>query len=332
MREFLEEVESGRAVPGSGITLEEYIELWSAAREASGNYSPRTIKNERDKLEGVLLHLGRRKIGRVSAKDVEAAYARLRAGESVSGRPLSGKTLNNIHKSLVTVLKAAERDGLAKAGTAAAIAAPRPDSRERSPLSPAEIASVISKVDPRKSMHLVVSLCALAGLRRSEACALTWRDWDGSGVSVDKSLGEDGRAMPTKSASGSRYVPCPDQLNAILREAVRFQKLAFGDGWREASPIASNDGAFYRPHSASHWWRVHRESDFGVSCTLHDLRHSYVTMLAEAGIHPKTMQSLAGHASPDITLAVYTHVKDRQKREAADSLANLIESENNDLP
>lgn len=331
LREFVEEVESGRAVPRSGTTLREYVGAWCEARRASGNYSPRTVRNERDKLEGILLHLGGSRLGRLSPKDVEAAYARLRAGESVSGRPLSGKTLNNIHKSLTTVLKAAERDGLVKAGTAAAISAPKPDSRERPALSPAEVSSVVSRIDPSKSMHLAVALCVLAGLRRSEALALTWADWDGSGVSVDKSLGDGGETMPTKSAAGRRYVPCPDQLNAILRRAMGFQRLAFGDGWRDSLPVAGNDGAFYRPHSASHWWRVHREGDFGVSCTLHDLRHSYITMLAEAGVHPKTMQILAGHASPELTLSVYTHVQDRQRKEAAESLGSLLESEKGGL-
>lgn len=69
---------------------------------------------------------------------------------------------------------------------------------------------------------------------------------------------------------------------------------------------------------ASTWWKRDRAA-FGLDgWCLHELRHSYLSMLAEQGVHPKVMQELAGHANAQITMDIYTHVNMDQKREAAD--------------
>jgi integrase len=41
---------------------------------------------------------------------------------------------------------------------------------------------------------------------------------------------------------------------------------------------------------------------------LHDLRHTFATILLMAGKHPKYVQELLGHASISITLDTYSHV------------------------
>ncbi len=40
----------------------------------------------------------------------------------------------------------------------------------------------------------------------------------------------------------------------------------------------------------------------------HALRHTYATRLFEAGVPPKTVQSLMGHYDISITMDIYTHV------------------------
>lgn len=59
---------------------------------------------------------------------------------------------------------------------------------------------------------------------------------------------------------------------------------------------------------------------------LHELRHSYLSMLAQEGVHTKVMQELAGHASAQITMDIYTHVNMDQKRKAADAVEGAFQS------
>ena len=41
---------------------------------------------------------------------------------------------------------------------------------------------------------------------------------------------------------------------------------------------------------------------------IHDLRHSYATILLAAGEHPKVVQETLGHSSVQLTLDTYSHL------------------------
>ena len=50
--------------------------------------------------------------------------------------------------------------------------------------------------------------------------------------------------------------------------------------------------------------------------SMHTLRHTFATRCIEAGMQPKTLQEILGHAKIDITMNVYVHVmEDRKNRE-----------------
>ena len=53
----------------------------------------------------------------------------------------------------------------------------------------------------------------------------------------------------------------------------------------------------------------------GVSCRLHDLRHTFCTRLAEAGVPESTMLALMGHMSRAM-LERYSHIRMAAKRDA----------------
>lgn len=52
----------------------------------------------------------------------------------------------------------------------------------------------------------------------------------------------------------------------------------------------------------------------------HALRHSYITLIARATKNPKLTQEFARHASPVLTLAIYTHVEEADRAAAMDAL------------
>lgn len=58
----------------------------------------------------------------------------------------------------------------------------------------------------------------------------------------------------------------------------------------------------------------------GVSCRLHDLRHTFCTRLAEAGVPESTMLALMGHMSRAM-LERYSHIRMAAKREAVEALS-----------
>jgi integrase len=56
----------------------------------------------------------------------------------------------------------------------------------------------------------------------------------------------------------------------------------------------------------------------------HDLRHSAVSILTAAGVHPKTVQLFARHAQIATTMDVYSHLGERAIQEASAALASAL--------
>ena len=54
------------------------------------------------------------------------------------------------------------------------------------------------------------------------------------------------------------------------------------------------------------------------------LRHGFATAALERGVDFKTVSELMGHASPSMVLAVYAHVSDVRKREAATRIGETL--------
>ena len=65
----------------------------------------------------------------------------------------------------------------------------------------------------------------------------------------------------------------------------------------------------------------------GEPCRFHDLRHSHVALIIEAGEHPKTIVARLGHTSVRTVLDVYGHLFEgiaRQQHNAATPSSHRI--------
>ena len=56
------------------------------------------------------------------------------------------------------------------------------------------------------------------------------------------------------------------------------------------------------------------------SFTAHQLRHTYATILFDAGVDVKSAQRFLGHADIEVTLEIYTHLSSYKVEKAVDSL------------
>ncbi|MGI6631817.1 MAG: tyrosine-type recombinase/integrase [Bacillota bacterium] len=56
----------------------------------------------------------------------------------------------------------------------------------------------------------------------------------------------------------------------------------------------------------------------------HDARHTFATMLLEAGEDSKIVQELLGHSAISVTLDIYSHVGIGLKRSAVDRLSGFL--------
>ena len=61
-----------------------------------------------------------------------------------------------------------------------------------------------------------------------------------------------------------------------------------------------------------------------VNIRCHDFRHTYCTMLYEAGIDLKTAQRWMGHADEKMILHIYAHLTDRQEQKSVEKLRAFL--------
>lgn len=56
----------------------------------------------------------------------------------------------------------------------------------------------------------------------------------------------------------------------------------------------------------------------------YDLRHTYCSILYDAGVDVKTAQYLMGHATLEVTLKIYTHLTEERKERSYDKLFEYL--------
>ena len=71
------------------------------------------------------------------------------------------------------------------------------------------------------------------------------------------------------------------------------------------------------------WGSVRRAAN--AACRFHDLRHTTLTKMAEAGVPESTMLALAGHMSRAM-LERYSHIRMKAKREAVEAVSLSVPS------
>ncbi len=321
MREFSEDVASERVCTDS--TVAGYLDHWHARRVRRGELAARTLDGEVYRLNAVKARIGGMKMSKVTAGTIEDMYADFAQGQTPSGKPYSPKSTAGIHKTLRAAFNQAVRDDVIRKSPFEYVREPKVPRNSRRALTKEELSRLLDALDTSNYMQLCVFLCAVAGLRRSEALALVWGDIEGDVLRVEKSLDEQGRVKPTKSGE-SRYIPLPGfAVDALEEERARQEGLwPVEDDWPVVTPGCSE---IVLPHSVSQWWRRSR-AEFGLDGrVLHELRHTYVTQLARAGVNPRTIQELAGHADEEVTRLVYTHADMGMKREAVAAMAATLD-------
>jgi integrase len=272
--------------------------------------------------EGRLAHV-RKELGNVVLSDLVEervrAYIRKRQADEASGRTINME-LGELSRAIgqkwsvlwPKVRKLEERKDVGRA------------------LSPAEQKALLDGLQNRRTPHIgtLIPLLLLTGMRSGEALSLKWGRIDLMGKAL--------RVGRAKSANGTgRVIPINDDLAAVLAAHLDWFKGKFGEPKPEhylfpwGKPVPSDP----RRHATDITWGWDQlRADTGVSCRLHDLRHTFATRLAENGVSESTMLAIMGHMSRAM-LERYSHIRIAAKRAALAGirLREQASTENSDL-
>jgi integrase len=135
---------------------------------------------------------------------------------------------------------------------------------------------------------------AMTGLRKGELLALRWRDvdWPAARIRVRQNYVRGEYGTP-KSKRSTRSVPMADEVGGELQrlfQASRWQDdgdLAFGH------PVSGEP--LIGPTVTRRFRQALRAAGLDEGRRLHDLRHTFGTRMAAAGVPMRTLQEWMGH-------------------------------------
>ena len=307
---LLNEMNNGTLIEPSKLTVAEHIRAWL---ESANGLSPKTAERYRQLTEQQIIpHLGNVPLQKLRPAQVAAWHSTILKRGGENGRPLSARTVGHAHRVLRRGLQAAVETETLSRNVASSIRPPKVEKREIEILKPGEIATLLAKLEEHE-LYPIATIAVCTGLRRGELLALRSCDVDlkGSVVKVERSLEESDKGLrikPPKTQAGRRQVPLPPTALAAL-EAHRARqaalRLALGQGKPEPDALVfcTLEGGPLSPDDLSRNWSHRR---LGVS--FHALRHTYASVLIDAGLDVLTVSRRLGHGSPATTLNVYGHL------------------------
>ncbi|MDH3909957.1 MAG: site-specific integrase [Rhodospirillales bacterium] len=262
-----------------------------------------------------------------------ASGVRCRADETGRNVRLSKRTIRHAHGVLRTALSHAAAVEIVERNVASIIKPPKAEETSVAILTADQIADTLAQLKGH-SLYPIAALAIGTGARRGEIAALRWSDidLDAATVRIERSLEQTKaglRAKSPKTAAGRRTISLPAFAVAALRDHRRAQlelRLAAGAGAMPADlPVFGDlDGAWPNPYSISDRWRDAVKTRKLPKVTFHALRHSHASALIAAGLDIVSISSRLGHASPALTLAVYSHLFTNNDVKAAAALDNAF--------
>lgn len=140
----------------------------------------------------------------------------------------------------------------------------------------------------------LILTAAMTGLRKGELAALRWRDidWPAARIRVRQNYVRGEFGTP-KSKRSTRSVPMADEVGAALERLHRSSRCQADDDLVFGHPATG--GPLPKANVTRRFRRALEAAGLDSSRRFHDLRHTYGTRMAAAGVPMRTLQEWMGH-------------------------------------
>ena len=226
---------------------------------------------------------------------------------------LAAATVNNHLRHLGRCLRCAQEDGLIASNPTALVRKQKENTEAWTYLETEEVPVFLEALP--EHWRSLFEFAIWIGLRLGEILALRWTDihWKRGVVQVRGTL-YCGEIVTPKTKTSVREVPFQDAVERLLR----VQRKA---AVQSMFVFPSQTGGPLDPANVRRALnKVNEKNIMGRHIRFHDLRHTFASHCAMAGVPVNTIKDLLGHASITMTMR-YAHLGDRAKAEGIETLA-----------
>lgn len=333
----------GTYIEPNKITVGEWVTQW-LDEYIKNHVRPKTWSGYKNTAQlHIIPEIGNIPLLQLQTSHLQRLYnAKFKNGRADGKGGLSSRTVHMIHQVINGALKQAAKEKLIPSNVSEAVRLPQLRYKEKQPLTPEGVQKFLETAKESR-LYAAFLLDLGTGLRRGELLALRWGDIDiKKGIlQVKQSLCrikvENG---PTKTAlafqepkteKSKRTVSIPDEALKELKAHKARQnedKLFHGPGYQDNNLVFTTpDGRPLDPDNFAKRYGKILENAGLQHIAFHNVRHTYATMLLEAGEHPKVVQELLGHTKISTTLDIYSHVRPEIKEMAAAKINGFLKVE-----
>ncbi|WP_053959736.1 tyrosine-type recombinase/integrase [Sulfobacillus thermosulfidooxidans] len=306
-------------------TLAQFLQTWLESKVSGVDgkvLKPKTILSYQNILTHILAH----NIAHMVVQDITPSDIRQFANDLMQTE-LSPRTKQYTLRLLKSALDNAAELELINKNPAHTLKIGKNASPKRTPLSHDELQRIFKELSD-EHYGIVLEFIAVSGVRVGECLGLTWDsvDWEHNTVTICQQVINIGNRVVVedtlKTQSSQRTIALPTTFMAKLRQHKRHQMLTRlnnpGEAWSTNLVFATRHGTPIDPnHLRRTFRRVLKHCSLSDGYHIHDLRHTYATLLYAKTRDIKLVSSVLGHANIQITLDIYTHTTETAKKEIA---------------
>jgi integrase len=285
------------------MALSQFIEDMKEGRvrpKKRERYKPSTIRNYDQHLRRRIApaQLGSMRVTEIRRRDVQGFV------DEMLAESLDSSTVNNALNPIQAFYRRAHNREEVAHNPTERIEIPDPGSRRPTRIaSREEAAALLAPLRPDD--RVIWGTAFYAGLRRGELRALRCCDVDLAGLVICVEYGWDQYEgqIPPKSETSRRTLPLLSVLRDLIDEHLSQTRRSGEDllfGRSSQAPFDPSTVA-YRVNKC---WRESKQR----SITFHQCRHTFASMLIDAGANPKAVQTFMGHSKIQTTFDVYGHL------------------------
>jgi integrase len=248
---------------------------------------------------------------------------------------LSANTVRKHHANIRKVLDYALKQQYVHRNVADAVALPRKIDFEGKALTKDQLIELLDLVKGTK-LELPVYLSAYLGLRRSEITGLLWENIDLKErvlqvKVVRTSAGKETVIKKPKTAKSQRSLYIEDEILELLKrvraQQEKYKQVLGKDYFASDYVFTREDGKPYRVNTVTEQFTTFLKRQRLTLIRLHDLRHTFASILHEEGINLKSISEALGHSDIGTTSRIYTHVFDKTHKDTVSAMSRALKGD-----
>ncbi len=276
-------------------------------------------------------------INQIKPFELQTILFSIAAKNPYTGEPMAQKTIRGYIQVINAIFDFAIDNRVIEFNPASKLKIPQtaPPATQRRALTEEERQRVMEFEHRAKPSAM---LMMLSGLRRGEATALQWNDIDfvNNKITVNKSYNFKTKQFKTPKNGKARVVSVPqiliDYLKTLPKKSMFVLTNANGGMMTEDS---------WKRLYQSYMLDMNIEYGFGGTVnkhannvdipmvintfTAHELRHTFCTIMFEAGVDALTAKEQLGHSDIKTTLSIYTHLSAQHKENQVNKLDAFLQ-------